>query len=65
MLATPAGTWKDGRTRNSYGETPSLVSGWDHLLKSDPNAAGMSANGDSILETDDTLGLCIRKWVAV
>lgn len=63
MLATSASTWRDGRTRNSYG-TDGIVSGWDLLLKTDSAASGLTANGDSILETDDTLGLCIRKWIA-
>lgn len=63
MLATPTTEWREGRTRNSYG-TDGVVSGWNLLLKTDAAAAGLSDNGDSILETDDTLGFALRTWIA-
>jgi len=63
MLAAPASGWTMGRTLNSYG-TDGIRSSWDRLLKSNPAASGLTANGDSILESDDTTAFILRSGVS-
>ena len=63
MLSVPAQSWKQARTLNSV-DSDSVISGWDRLLKTDPEAASMDANRDSILETDDGLAFAVRSFVA-
>lgn len=61
MLLVSSPTWTFMGTMNSYG-SDGIESGWVRLLKSDPVAATLVSNGDSILETDDGLSFAIRTW---
>lgn len=63
MVSADSRYWTDGRTRNSYGND-GIISGWDLILKSSSQAAGLVANGDSVLETQDGLAFCVRKFIA-
>lgn len=63
MVTADARTWIEGRTRNSYG-SDGVISGWDRILLTDPIAAGIAANSDSRLLTQDGLALCVRKFIA-
>lgn len=63
MLATDGRTWKQARTRNSYG-TDGVISGWDRVLVTDAVAAGLTPDTDRVLATDDGFALCVRTFIS-
>jgi hypothetical protein len=63
MLAADSRTWSECRTLNSYG-ADGVVSGWDRVLKTSTEGTALTANGDSILETDDERSYARRTWIA-
>lgn len=63
MLTADSTAWSQGRTLNSYG-TDGIRSGWDRVLLSDPAAASLTANSDSILATQDGFALCVRTFIS-
>ena len=63
MLADPHTTWEVGRTLNMYG-TDGLVSGWDLVLKVTDEGQLLTANGDTVLETDDGLAYVVQNFRA-
>lgn len=62
MLAADSSTWTIGRSLNTSG-TDGVRSAWARLLKTSPQASGVSANGDSVLETSDGLAFAMREAV--
>jgi len=58
LLSLPSDSWFRARIFNTY-DSPVLTY-WDKVLKSSPSAASITANGDSILETDDGLAYAVR-----
>ncbi len=62
MLAADSSSWTIGRTLNTTG-SDGVRSAWVKLAKTNPEAAGIAANGDSVLETTDGLAFSLREAV--
>lgn len=63
MVTEDSRVWVSGRTRNSYN-SDGIISGWDRVLVTDPIAADLIPNGDSILATQDGFALCVRTFIS-
>lgn len=62
MVQTASSGWTRGMVRDTYGT--GRITGWMLILKSSPEATGITAGDDSVLETSDGLGFAVRTWSA-
>lgn len=63
MLNSDSRLYASAVTRNSY-DGDGIISGWSRVLKAAPEAAGLAASGDSVLEAADGHAFWVRNWIA-